>query len=1618
VTAPAFLLPQKVQEASMQRQQSRSSNTGIIANLGPMADDFLMHFEAAGEPEQPWASIRTAGPDEYGKYVYPDYPAKTPATLARYFRKNEPDYYAAVRQHVEAHGVQEPVLLRYRDGGGHPLKKPVVMGGHHRAAAAWELGQSLPVGDYDNPEHYEASNTGFAQQWWRDHSALKEQYTDPRTRTAAVRPGRGEKACLCCKGSGSHNDGSECDQCDESGLLHSNEEQRYCPGQPQPRRRRWREPVTGSFEDAEPEARQARFDRAREWLERNTDAHSGTVDIPAHWGHHVDNQTIHHILDTHGWPRDESDREDHWSHIEPENFPVHQPIHQHQGFVWPGGVEDKMIGAMEDSRPWDDQPAKIVRHEGNSYLLDGHHKLAGARLLGQDSIEAHVFDTSKPETYPEHCRECQDEGVEMTRRPETAHTAARPGYQGQHHPLSWNAPMHATEDAPGFYGDPGRHTYGEGADETLDQFRKARGNPDHPVRIYRTMPLHAGGTINTGDWVSLGREAPLDLAEQRNYHDPDSLFTDPLPDHSRYHTYEATVPARHVRNGGDMMEWGYWGDPVQGEHSPGCCDQHTAGLDVSASAGDEPSSDYKDLLGHFEAADSSVYHGVHIPPGGPEDDPEWASPMHDVRNAMPRAYAGWDAESGRQLQASEGKPDHPVTVYRALPADRREFNTGDWVTTSGAYARQHGESNLRHAPWHVVRADVPARHLFNEGYMTEWGYQGPHIANPAVHYVGHDHDRREASLEAEASGDDYRLTHGAPGPQSGHLPLHHYTGEDPDSHVRVYRSAPAGTESINTGDWVSLNPAYAHRHGYGEARDGGNWPVYTAEVPQRHVHWDENDPDEHGYNGPALHHPDVHDEETGALHDWDDYHEAHPHGQEAWLGGSVHLPVAEHDFAHDEFEWEPDRADTVLSAAREQGALHNARWRDDIYPAREDAEGHAAQHLGAVPEGHRLTAFTVHRNDAGAIDDIGLHHYEPSDDPYVRRPYAFADLSEHNYSHPAVEEAGRGHQAAYEPLSREYSSGRMLVSDIRRPGGGLLSERPYTQRQMAADIRRNGVEQPLAIEHTTAYGGNPTVINGLHRLDGAQRAGIADVPVVVKHLPGRLPPMLSREPATEQEFNDAYDTERSGRWAGEPGLTAEAEVLEPSKRIRRRAVRQRDGDERSFGEYTMRYRTTDEGERRPRHVIEVFHPDSDQPVGKLSWRGSTRKVESIDVSGPHQRKGLATAMWGWSQEMSPKARHSDDQTDQGKAWVKSLSAHGASSSTPATAALEPGAEDSGISVEHHETFSGGATYPNLHTFTARHPDGTEAQLSYMLSKRNARGVVDRAYIPKDHAQSLGVPLVQAARRLHPGVFVRGMPGLDEDWGQHLPSVTSLHRNLTIKLEPADRAYVHDESVPRAHRARFLMDLMARSGPSMHWASQRGQVAAEESFGDHEFRSPEHTQISLSASPPSAEHVETDPERISRNGGYAYQAPDWEVPLKEGAPVNVGSIRWRTGTAGWTQHRFRSGHQFTAGVHPAELASAPARTAQLAVRPAEQISVISSWIPENNAQVQEMLDDFPLLFIALADGLTSLAARIDGPVDERIPGALTAMAAACQSAAEDARDTAARAHETAGAWHAS
>jgi GNAT superfamily N-acetyltransferase len=127
-----------------------------------------------------------------------------------------------------------------------------------------------------------------------------------------------------------------------------------------------------------------------------------------------------------------------------------------------------------------------------------------------------------------------------------------------------------------------------------------------------------------------------------------------------------------------------------------------------------------------------------------------------------------------------------------------------------------------------------------------------------------------------------------------------------------------------------------------------------------------------------------------------------------------------------------------------------------------------------------------------------------------------------------------GKQKTAATSGRIYSRGRMRLSDISFPGEGALSPRPYTQKQLAADIKRNGITDPIAI-HTTRHPETGEwvhhTINGMHRIDAGRRAGVQDAPVVVSHPYEAEPPLIDRRDATEQEFNDAYDIERSGKWA-------------------------------------------------------------------------------------------------------------------------------------------------------------------------------------------------------------------------------------------------------------------------------------------------------------------------------------------------------------------------------------------------------------------------------------------------------------------------------------------------------
>ena len=106
---------------------------------------------------------------------------------------------------------------------------------------------------------------------------------------------------------------------------------------------------------------------------------------------------------------------------------------------------------------------------------------------------------------------------------------------------------------------------------------------------------------------------------------------------------------------------------------------------------------------------------------------------------MPHHYGhgeSYDTQAITSLRRAEGKPEMAIDVYRSVPPGVRSINTGDWVTTSREYAKQHG----RHPDdpsqdQHVLWAKVKAKHIRTGGNdIVEWGYSGPSIDKAMVRW--------------------------------------------------------------------------------------------------------------------------------------------------------------------------------------------------------------------------------------------------------------------------------------------------------------------------------------------------------------------------------------------------------------------------------------------------------------------------------------------------------------------------------------------------------------------------------------------------------------------------------------------------------------------------------------------------------------------------------------------------------------------------------------------------------------------------------------------------------------------------------------------------------------------
>lgn len=115
-----------------------------------------------------------------------------------------------------------------------------------------------------------------------------------------------------------------------------------------------------------------------------------------------------------------------------------------------------------------------------------------------------------------------------------------------------------------------------------------------------------------------------------------------------------------------------------------------------------------------------------------------AAPIHALDPVMPDVYTrpnlythgpAWKV-AALVAQSVEGKPDALVAIYRAAPANVTTIHTGDWVTTSLEYARIHACVDDDPAnDWPVRVASVPAKTIYSEGDLCEYGYNGPTLTD-------------------------------------------------------------------------------------------------------------------------------------------------------------------------------------------------------------------------------------------------------------------------------------------------------------------------------------------------------------------------------------------------------------------------------------------------------------------------------------------------------------------------------------------------------------------------------------------------------------------------------------------------------------------------------------------------------------------------------------------------------------------------------------------------------------------------------------------------------------------------------------------------------------------------
>lgn len=769
---------------------------------------------------------------------------------------------------------------------------------------------------------------------------------------AAARPGRGQKSCDCCHGSGEHADGHECYVCDASGSLGSSEHQDYCEDHP-PRRRHWREAMTRCAMAGWDPLTEDRSEHAlRLWAKDKP--HTAITQI-AQAKTAFDHPRMHMSL-----PEPENDEFDFF------------PNESHVG----GKVMQGMLQATGFS-PEQTKGAFVVRHpEGRSAsnaAFRGHRMGAALHPLRWDyGTLAH----------------------------ESAHHWAI-------HKNAWAPNDHSLDDAD-IHGRDFTHAYSRALEHLSpgagDDYLRHYADASLLVSRYRARVHKLPGELPQQRMEFDAAAGFRTLYHGTSREAAEGIRQNGIASVSDQHIYPAQWPTL-TENRTTAEAYSHDGGAVVELHVP-----HEDFWEHSRSAGRLwPAQDHiggnayairKDLPASYVAAVHEVKKRPDYPhegslhqaadrsyemrhQGPDDDDGEY---LHELGSGKlfpedvlehPERYQAHHPETVRQIRSVHGDPEAKVSIYRALPEPHRAINKGDWVGLSAGYARQHAESEggRQHGyRWPVIRAQVPAKHLNSEANsLEEWTYQGPDIPHAELHDPG--------TMKREAA----QMLH-----------LWHHTS--PKNASAIYRSGQFNSEENDEhGHPVVFfsNVPFGMAKGYGAGAVHLHVPEHLARLE------DEFPSGEQHYSMRAAdikpeHFRDLYDDDEQQEH-WDNWRQHNASvPQEDWeenlrrlryrkrneplmhRGMAVELPPEVHDFVHDQFQSRDRQARTIMEhlsqrplgmhwSTDEQTPRHFADWeRKHNLPGSTKVILHAAlpdvEHIETDPA--RLREGAVYRHDS------------------------------------------------------------------------------------------------------------------------------------------------------------------------------------------------------------------------------------------------------------------------------------------------------------------------------------------------------------------------------------------------------------------------------------------------------------------------------------------------------------------------------------------------------------------------------------------------------------------------------------------------------------------------------